>query len=170
MVVTRDGCSGIFRSPTFSSALRAPSPRQIMNLPALLLLATSILAANAGAATWVEIGGSDAVVVSVDTESLRRDGTKVRSWLKWQWSKPVDVPNLYPVKLYQLERQLQVSDCKNGTFAIAQGVRYADETGNDVVDSYTVPEKAWQFSEAAPETIGESIVKYVCKVTVRTRK
>lgn len=141
-----------------------------MNRPALLLLAASILAANASAATWVEIGGSDAVVVFVDTESLRRNGTQVRSWLKWQWSKPVDVPNSYPVKLYQLERQLQVSDCKNGTLAIAQGVRYADATGNDVVDSYTIPEKAWQFSEAAPETIGESIVKYVCKATVRARK
>lgn len=136
----------------------------------MLFLATSILAANARAATWVEIGGSDAVVVSVDTESLRRSGAQVRSWLKWQWSKPVGVPNSYPVKLYQLERQLQVSDCKNGALAIAQGVRYADATGNDVVDSYTISQKAWQFSEAAPETIGESIVKYVCTATVQARK
>jgi hypothetical protein len=85
-------------------------------------------------------------------------------------SKPTDVPNTYPVKLYQLERQLQVSDCKNVTLAIAQGVRYADVSGNEVVDNYTIEEKFWQFSEAAPETIGESIIKYVCKATAQKRK
>jgi hypothetical protein len=74
------------------------------------------------ASTWVEIGGNDAVVVFVDRDSLRRSGTKVKSWLKWQWSKPIEVPDTYPVKLYQLERQLQVSDCSNSNLAIAQGV------------------------------------------------
>lgn len=139
------------RSVIFSVALIAPLP--------------------ANAANWIEVGASDAVVVSVDTESLRRTGTKVKSWLKWQWSKPTDVPNTYPVKLYQLERQLQVSDCKSGTLAIAQGVRYADVSGNEVVvDNYTIEEKFWQFSEAAPETIGESIIKYVCKATAQKRK
>jgi hypothetical protein len=76
----------------------------------------------ANASTWVEIGGNDAVVVFVDRDSLRRSGTKVKSWLKWQWSKPIEVPDTYPVKLYQLERQLQVSDCSNSNLAIAQGV------------------------------------------------
>jgi len=129
-----------------------------------------IVSANANAASWVEISGSDAVVVSVDTESLRRTGTKVKSWLQWQWSQPVDVPNTYPVKWYKLERQLQVSDCKANTLAIAQGVRYADLSGNDVVDSYTIEEKFWQFSESVPETMGESIIKYVCKATTSKRK
>lgn len=137
---------------------------------ASLLTAVLVFTAEASAANWVEVGGSDAVVVSVDTESLRRSGTQVRSWLKWQWSKPLDVPNTYPVKQYKLERQLQVSDCKNRTFAIAQGVRYSDETGNDVVDSYIVAEKSWQFSEAVPETLGESIVRYVCKAMALPRK
>ena len=146
------------------------STRDTMKHFASLFITMLVLTANASAANWVEVGGSDAVVVSVDTESLRRSGAQVRSWLKWQWSKPLDVPNSYPVKQYQLERQLQVSDCKNGAFAIAQGVRYSDATGNDVVDSYTVAEKSWQFSEAAPETLGESILRYVCKAIVQPRK
>ena len=136
----------------------------------LVFLAGLTVSAHASAATWVEVGGSDSVIVSVDTESLLRDGSRVKSWLKWQWSKPIDVPNTYPIKVYQLERQLQISDCKNRTLAIAQGVRYADVSGNDVVDSYTIEEKAWQFSEAAPETIGESIVKYVCKATLQKKR
>lgn len=136
----------------------------------LLFLAGLTICVHAGAATWVEVGGSDSVVVSVDTESLRRNGSQVKSWLKWQWSKPINLPNTYPVKLYQLERQLQISDCKNRTLAIAQGVRYMDANGNELVDSYTIEEKAWQFSEAAPETIGENIIKYVCNATPKTKR
>ena len=147
-----------------STNLKVPSVRL---LPLIVAIA---IPANAIAAKWIEIGGNDAVVVSVDTESIRRIGTKVKSWLKWQWTKPTDVPNAYPVKLYQLELQLQVSDCKNGTLAVAQGVRYVDASGGEVVDSYTVAEKWWQFSEAAPESIGESIIKYVCRATVPLRR
>lgn len=136
----------------------------------LLFFAGLIVSANSDVANWVEIGGNDSVVVSVDTASLKRNGNKVKSWLQWQWNKPTDVPNTYPAKLYQLERQLQISDCKAGTLAIAQGIRYADEIGNEVVDSYTIKENSWQFSEAAPETIGESIVTYVCKATGKAKR
>ena len=136
----------------------------------LLFFAGLIVSANSDAANWVEIGGNDSVVVSVDTSSLKRNGNKVKSWLQWQWNNPTDVPNTYPAKLYQLERQLQISDCKAGTLAIAQGIRYADEIGNEVVDSYTIKENSWQFSEAAPETIGESIVTYVCKATGKAKR
>lgn len=147
-----------------------PNCFQTINRRSLIFSVALIASLHANAASWVEVSGSDAVVVSVDTESLRRTGTKVKSWLQWQWSKPADVPNTYPVKLYQLERQLQISNCKDKTLAIAQGVRYADVNGNEVVDSYTIEEKFWQFSEAAPETIGESIIKYVCKATAPKRK
>lgn len=57
--------------------------------------------ASAGAATWVEIGSSDSVVVFVDKDSLRRNGSKVRSWLKWEWAEPVEVPNVFPIKRYR---------------------------------------------------------------------
>jgi len=128
------------------------------------------LTTSAGAATWVEVGGSDTVVVLVDKDSLRRNGTKVKSWLKWEWAKPVEVPNAFPTKIYQLERQLQVSDCQNNMLAIAQGIRYSDTVGHEVIDSYTLEEKQWHFTEAAPETIGESIIKFVCKATSQKRK
>lgn len=143
---------------------------QSKNIIFLMFSLTLIISANANAANWVEIAGNDAVVVSVDTDSLRRTGAKVKSWLQWQWSRPIDVPNTYPVKYYKLEKQLQVSDCKVNTLAIAQGVRYADLSGSEIVDSYTIEEKFWKFSEPAPETIGESIIKYVCNVTSSKRK
>jgi hypothetical protein len=124
----------------------------------------------AGSATWVEVGGNDSAVVLVDKDSLRRNQNKVKSWLKWQWVKPVEVPNAFPVKLYQLEQQLQISDCQNNTLAIAQGIRYADAFGNEVADSYAFEEKSWHFTEVAPETLGESIIKFVCKTAAKEKK
>lgn len=138
-----------------------------MKISIISILFSIVFSTSASAAKWVEVGGSESVTVFVDKDSLRRNGNRVKSWLKWEWSKPVDVPNVFPVKFYQLERQLQVSDCQSNMLAIAQGIRYVDSTGNEVVDSYTFSEKQWRFTEAAPETLGESIIKFVCKTTMQ---
>ncbi len=122
------------------------------------------------AANWVDVAGNDEVTVFVDTESVRKNGTRVKTWLKWKWQKPQDVPGAYPLRTYQSEKQLQVSDCRNGTLAIAQGIRYAGPDDGDVVDSYTIEERGWKFSEAAPETIGETLVKFACKAATPKRK
>ena len=141
-----------------------------MNIAVTVALCLAALHLPVRAANWVDVAGNDEVAVFVDTESIRKGGTRVKAWLKWKWQKPQDVPGAYPAKTYQSEKQLQVSDCKNGTIAIAQGVRYAGPDGGDVVDSYTIAERDGKFSEAAPETIGESLIKFVCKVPVPKRK
>ena len=128
------------------------------------VLLSFLLVAPSKAATWVDIGGNDEVTVFIDSDSVRRTGNRVKTWLRWQWTKPQEVPNAYPAKSYLLEKQLQISDCRDGTLAIAQGVQYADLAGSDVVHSYTVPERAWRFSEAVPETLGANILKYACRV------
>lgn len=133
----------------------------------LIVLTVSV---SASSATWIEVGGNDSVTVLADKDSIRRNGTRVKSWLKWEWAKPVEVPNSLPVKFYQLERQLQISDCQNNSLAIAQGIRYTDISGNEVVDSYNLQEKNWHFTEAAPETLGESIIKFVCKTTAPNKQ
>ena len=115
------------------------------------------------AATWVEIGGNDEVAVFIDTDSIRKTGNRVKTWLKWNWTKAQDIPGSYPPKTYLAEKQLQVSNCQNRTLAVVQGVRYAALDGNWVVDSYTVDEKIWKFSEVVPETIGETIINFTCK-------
>ena len=122
------------------------------------------------AANWIDVGGNDEVTVYVDTDSIRRNGSRVKTWLKWNWQNPQNIPSTYPIKTYLSEKQLQVSDCKNGTLAIAQGIRYAALDDTDLVDSYTVEERAWKFSEAAPETIGESLIKFACKTPSPKRK
>ena len=131
---------------------------------AALMLASLALAAplHCSAANWQVIGSSKEVVAYVDTDSIRRSGDRVKTWLKWEWASQEEVPDSVPRKVYRSEKQLQVSDCKNRTLAIAQGIRYAEVDGGAVVDSYSVNEKQWQFREAAPDTIGESIVRFAC--------
>jgi hypothetical protein len=142
-----------------------------MNLHSTLLLCLLTQATTSAiAANWVDLAGNDEVTVFLDTDSIRRTGARVKTWLKWQWSKEQDVPNSYPPKKYLSEKQLQISDCQHNRLAIAQGVRYSNNEGTDVVDSYTIEERKWQFSEVVPETIGESIVRVACKPLGRKRK
>ena len=74
------------------------------------------------------------------------------------------------MKTYLAEKQLQVSDCHDRTLAVVQGVRYTALDGSAVIDSYTVEEKSWKFSEVVPETIGETIINFACKKTEPRRK
>jgi hypothetical protein len=131
-----------------------------LHLPVVLLLGLPI---SGMAATWVSVAGNDDVEVFVDTDSIRKNGNRVKTWLKFQWVKSQNVPGSYPTKLYRSERQLQVSDCRDRTLAIAQGVFYGDMDGTNAVGSYTNSENSWSFSEAAPETIGETLINFACK-------
>ena len=134
-----------------------------MQLLRRVLLATSRVGAAmpASAASWVVVGESQEVSAHLDTESLRREGSRVRTWLKWNWRDEQDIQNTYPIKRFRFERQLQVSDCRTKQYAIVQHIWYSSEDGV-LVSSVTVPERQWEFSEAAPETIGESIIKLAC--------
>ena len=141
-----------------------------MKLSYLSLLISLVLHLPASAANWVEIGGNDAVSVKVDKDSMRRIGSRVKTWLKWEWTNQQEVDGTYPKKTYKIEKQLQISDCTNRTLAVAQGIQYATDESGDIVNSYTVNEKQWRFSEAAPETIGETILQFACKVTTKKSK
>jgi len=90
----------------------------------LVIAAFATFSTLTTSATWVVVGDHDFVVVFVDKDSIRRNGSRVKSWLKWQWTQPVGIQNSYPTKKYQSEKQLQVSDCANNTLAIAQGIMY----------------------------------------------
>lgn len=121
-------------------------------------------------AEWLPIGGNDEVAVYVDRDTVRRTGTRVKTWLKWEWLKPQAILQTYPPKMFVLHKQLQITDCAKGTLAAAQGIYYGDLDGAQVVDTYIYSETSWSFSEAVPETIGESIVKFACKTSQPKKK
>jgi hypothetical protein len=128
------------------------------------LLAVALLAAPAlcFAAKWEKVGDAGPVAVFVDRDSIRKSGTEARAWLEWRWTKLVDVPNADPPRQYRLERQVQISNCSNRSYAVSEGTRYADERGTDPVGSYKYDESALPYSVAVPRTVRDQVVSYVC--------
>jgi len=124
-----------------------------------------------GAVTWDKIGDTGLASVYIDKDSVRRSGSEARAALEWRWNSPTEVPDSGGAKHYRLERQVQISNCTNGGYAVAEGARYADARGTDLVSSYKYDERALPYMEARPKTIRETIVQQVCKaVEAQVRK
>ncbi|MEP7303623.1 MAG: surface-adhesin E family protein, partial [Caldimonas sp.] len=102
----------------------------------LLALACLAAPALAFAAKWEKVGDAGPVAVYVDKDSVRRSGVEARAALEWRWTRLTDVPGADPPRQYRLERQVQISNCRNRSYAVAEGTRYADERGLDPVSSY----------------------------------
>ena len=129
---------------------------------ALLVLACLSAPALAVAAKWEKVGDAGPVAVYVDRDSIRKSGTEARAALEWRWTKLVDVPNADPPRQYRLERQVQISNCSNRSFAVAEGTRYADERGTDLVSSYKYDESSLPYTVVVPRTVRDQVVSYVC--------
>lgn len=145
-----------------------------MNFPALFIaLAAGIVAAAAPslavAANLVKIGDTGAVQVFVDKDSIRRTGSQARAALEWRWSKATEVTD-NPQKSYRMERQVQVANCDNRSYAVAEGTQYADDRGVDAVNSYKNDESALPFTVAPPRTIRDAVVVYVCAFVPPAKK
>ena len=137
----------------------------------LLVLAAALAATPllASAANMVKIGDIGAVQVYVDKDSIRRTGTQARAALEWRWSKATEVAD-NPQKSYRMERQVQIANCDNRSYAVAEGTQYADDRGVDPVASYKNDESALPFTVAPPRTIRDAVVVYVCAYVPPAKK
>ena len=129
----------------------------------IVVLVASCVPAVASAVTWDKIGDTGMATVYIDKESMRRSGSEVRAALEWRWNSPPVVPDSGGAKTDRLERQVQISNCTNGGYAVSEGLRYADVRGTDLVSSYKYDEQSLPYMEARPKTIRETIVNQVCK-------
>lgn len=128
------------------------------------LALAAVLPSIAHAAKWAKVGDSGAVAVFVDKDSLRRaSGGDVDAALEWRWVRSTDVPDSNGSRQYRLERQVQASNCSNHSYAVVEGVRYADERGVDVVSSYSYDEAALRWGDASSRTMRGGVVDYVCR-------
>ena len=143
----------------------------LRRIGAFFALTTLTAASSAQQSRWVEVGGNDQITAYVDTQSLRRAGPKVKVWLKWINASPVETDTACPKKTYLSEKTLNIYHCVDRTSTGLQAIRYANaDFSGEVVETAVVPEAKANYQELAPETIGESILLYVCKATTRTKK
>ena len=128
----------------------------------LILLAGLALPGLSLAAKWEKVGEAGPVQVYVDRDSIRKSGAEARAQLEWRWSRPTDVPDASPPRQYRLERQVQISNCSNRAYAVAEGTRYADDRGLDPVSSYKYDELSLPYSVAPARSVRDLVVTYVC--------
>lgn len=136
-----------------------------MKFKLALLLATSLVASQAIAAEWMFVGGNSKLQTFLDVQSIRRNGSKVKVWVKWIDSDPVVAKGVYPERKYQSSKTLEIYDCSDRSTTTIQQILYAEPDGGDVVKSNSISEKSAQFEEVIPESIGEAILLAVCKRT-----
>jgi hypothetical protein len=118
---------------------------------------------------WLEVAQGESTVVSVDSKSIRRNGEKVKAWVRYIYQNPVAAAN-FPQKSYMSSKALNVYNCVNHTVAALQAIRYADQYSNDVVESFNWPESTTGYTEIVPETLGEGIMEFVCSYTEKRKK
>jgi hypothetical protein len=135
-------------------------------LPIAAALAVS-LPSVASAVTWVKAGDVGKVAVWVDKDSIRRSGSQARATLEWRWAQPTEVPGSEPARSYRMERQVQIANCENRGYAVAEGVHYADERGTDPVNSYRYDESLLPYSVAPARTIRDAAVLFVCQASLQ---
>ena len=128
----------------------------------LIALAGLALPGLALAAKWEKVGEAGPVQVFVDKDSIRKTGVEARANIEWRWSKAVDVPDASPPRQYRLERQVQISNCSNRAYAVAEGTRYSDERGLEPVSSYKYDELSLPYSVAPARSVRDLVVTYVC--------
>lgn len=136
-----------------------------------LALAAALAAAPTTmlAASLVKVGEAGIASVYVDKDSMRRNGSQVRAALEWRWTKGIELPD-NPARTYRMERQLQISNCDNKSYAVAEGTQYADERGTDPVRSYKNDESSLPYSVAPARTIRDVVVTYVCTAAPAAKK
>jgi hypothetical protein len=134
--------------------------------PLLIALACLAVPGLAFAAKWEKVGEAGPVQVYVDKDSIRKSGAEARANIEWRWSRPADVPDADPPRKYLLERQVQISNCSNRAYAVAEGTRYSDNRGLEPVSSYKYDELSLPYSVAPARSVRDLVVTYVCTTPV----
>lgn len=127
---------------------------------AILLFAATT---SAVASDWVLVSAGSGVSAYVDNESIRFQGSNAKVWVKWVYEKPQKIEGTYPDKYFVLGKELSVYKCLDRTSGTVQSVKYSSLEAGEVVESYSIAEKYWSFSEVVPDTMGETILSVVCK-------
>jgi TonB family protein len=121
------------------------------------------LSASAIAATWVEVAAleDDGSVMSVDTAGIAREDGFLKAWFKSTYKKPQSIPrhaSKVDPKQVDFDESLEL-DYFNCTSRTMAGKQWIYRSKGKPVASY---EDYPHYSDVAPETVGESMLEFVC--------
>jgi hypothetical protein len=125
------------------------------------------LGGTASAATWMFVAqlDEDGGQLVIDVDGIARVNKLRKAWFKFENAKveriPAAAPRTDPNELfYSVSLELKYFNCTERTMASAQAI-YRSGAG-EVVAGFTVKVLDMSWSEVAPETVGEEMLKLVC--------
>lgn len=126
---------------------------------------------TAFAANWQPLAKGGGFIVYVDTESLVQRGEYWQSWFMWDNENDKETPD-YPPKTYRSTKTLTVFNCSLRQSTGIQTVYYSGQEGSgNSVYTASVNIKQASFADVVPDSIGESMLRYVCsRATQRSKK
>ncbi len=110
--------------------------------------------------TWTNVSVSPEVVIYVDKNTIRRQGTYLKAWLLWI----VATDHQFNDHPYRSFKELSYFDCGLRENSVKQRLYYSDEIGEVPITDLTEysSEEAMQFTRFAPHTLGQSVIDFVC--------
>ena len=117
----------------------------------------------ASASDWFLIAKGNDEIIFVDKSSISSKGKYLKAWLIWDYigTKKMEY---HPYKEYRSIKSLWYLDCNSNSVAISQSASYSGNFGaGESVDSHSNDISKLQFNDVVPDSIGETILKYVCK-------
>jgi hypothetical protein len=111
---------------------------------------------------WRAVYADANVGVYVHQSSLARTGKYKKAWVMWNYAagqKTVD----HPVSAYQSAKWLEYFSCEERASANVQAIYYSGFAGTgDSVRSYKYTVGPTSFSEVVPDSVGDTVLNYIC--------
>lgn len=135
-------------------------------LPALVATFASM---QACAAEWIKVSDEMPLTVYVDFESIRGEGKFVYAWERYQYNKEQtsNTPNGKP---YRAALIFGSYNCEAKTYASLRFVTFSDEQRKQLAEDLETPKEAARHKAVIPETLGFSVLEYVCKQFNRLKR
>lgn len=128
-------------------------------LPIIFMFITGI----AQASNWQLVSSTKGMKVYIDSESISRNGSYQKAWLIYthDTDQAGDVSTSF--KTYKSSKTLEYFSCAERQNTSTQAIYYADENAQgSTIGIYNLPIAKATFSEVAPDTVGEVVLKFVC--------
>lgn len=123
-----------------------------------ILVISSLISSLTYAADWIAVDYTDELIVYVDKSNITYNKNIVKAWIKYQYELPQkDASD----KDFTDAKALYKHNCREKTSAVLQFITY--DSGK-VVNSYNYTSKNLFFEDVIPESLGNSVLNYVCNL------
>lgn len=128
-----------------------------------------LLCNTAYSAEWYRVTGTEKFNVLVDLDSVSPRGKYWQAWFRWDYTESQTLKT-YPPSQYLSNKELNVFDCQSRTSAELQSVYYTGVSGmGDTAYSWSTTIEKAQMKDVIPETIGETMLRFVCLTALTNR-